>query len=144
MNKRELDFRRDLLDQMAGLWYPTIHVENHLSPGVPDLSFVLIAKGFETGWVELKSVIKPADVFVEASQHRWFERHCQYVPTCFLIDVNGTVFVVPGARHSQLMSVTNDKLIDNSTHRFLRDGLAHKLRPILMSMTRVSNRVFTT
>lgn len=143
MNKRELEFRRDLLDQMSGLWYPTIHVENHLSPGVPDMSFVLIAEGFETGWMELKSVVKAADVFVEASQHRWFERHYRFIPTCFLVEVNRTVFVIPGSRHAQLISLTDDKLVAHSICRFSRDGLAHKLRPVLVSMTKVSNRSFT-
>jgi hypothetical protein len=138
MNKRELEFRRDLLDQMSGLWYPTIHVENHLSPGVPDLSFVLNAKGFETGWVELKAVLKPSDVFVEASQFRWFQKHHAFIPTCFLIEVNKMVFVVPGARYDQLLSVTKDKLESNSIGWFSREGLAYKLRPILATMTRVN------
>lgn len=144
MNKRELEFRRDLLDQMSGLWYPTVHVENHLSPGVPDLSFVLIAPGFETGWMELKSVVKAADVFVEASQHRWFERHCKLIPTCFLVEVERVVFIIPGSRHTQLISATHDKLVENSICRFSREGLAHKLRPVLVSMTKVSDRSFAT
>jgi hypothetical protein len=143
MNKRELEFRRHLLDRMSGLWYPTIHVENHLSPGVPDLSFVLIAEGFETGWIELKSVVKSADVFVEASQHRWFERHCKFIPTCFLIEVSSTVYVVSGNRHTHLVSLTDNKLVDHAICRFSRDDLAHKLRPVLVAMTKVSNRAFS-
>jgi len=98
MNKAELEFRRELCERMAGKWTPTIHVENHLNPGVPDMSFVMSALNCETGWLELK-VSDGTRVKVEPGQHAWMRAHAERIPAHFLIKVDQMLFLVRGRSH---------------------------------------------
>lgn len=104
MNKRELEFRKALIKAMRGTWIPTIHVENHLNPGVPDLSFVLHSPGVETGWLELKAMAYswPLRITVEPGQHSWMEAHAHKVPAYFLIEVSGDLHLIHGRHHGRL------------------------------------------
>jgi len=102
MNQLELEFRRNLLDQMDGLWYHTVHAESPLYPGCPDISYIMIQRGCETGWLELKAP-KPAnqlDVHVESSQHGWIGKRHDRVPVHFLIDTGRSVCLVNGGHHA--------------------------------------------
>jgi len=89
MNKLELEFRRELVEKMGGTWTPTIHVENRLNPGVPDMSYVMTHLGCETGWLELKAYRLASDkrvsIKVERGQHEWMAAHAYRVPAHFLI-----------------------------------------------------------
>lgn len=81
--------------------------ENHVvAPGVPDLSYVMVGSGYETGWLELKAVraIGHTEVQfkVEPSQHGWIEDFCHRVPVHFLLAVNTSWFLFGGDRHHQL------------------------------------------
>lgn len=137
MNKLELAFRKDLIDTIGGRWIATIHVENHLNPGVPDLSYVMVAPGHETGWLELKAVPRPAPdkhlpIIIEPSQHYWMMRHAHRVPAHFLILVGTTCYLVRGTDHRTLsVSMTEDELnritIFSCNSKNLAGGLAAKL-----------------
>lgn len=93
---------------MLGLWIRTWHEDKEITPGVPDLSYVIIG-GYETGWLELKAV-EESDKFqfeIEPSQHQWIEAHCEWVPVHFLAAVGNDWFVVPGRYHKELAQKMN-------------------------------------
>jgi len=107
MKKQELTFRQNLVKLMGGRWIPSIHVENRLNPGVPDLSYVMYGAGHETGWLELKATTRSAMKFeVEQSQHQWMFKHAHRVPAHFLIEVKAgprsVYYLVSGTRHNEL------------------------------------------
>jgi len=105
MNQRELTFRQDLLIGMKKFWSVAIHVENHLNPGIPDLSFVMNGDSCETGWLELKSVAPEVShiwLTIEPGQHNWMELHARRIPAFFLIEVGCVIYLVYGIRHPEL------------------------------------------
>jgi hypothetical protein len=108
MNKRELAFRKSLIERMGGRWLVAIHVENHLNPGVPDLSYVMVADDHETGWLELKACVAPIrastplKIKIESSQFRWMSRYAHRVPSHFLIQVGDKCFLIDGKYHAEL------------------------------------------
>lgn len=114
MNTRELTFRKDLISRMGGRWVVSIHVENHLNPGIPDLSYVMVAPGHETGWLELKvSSRKNMSYSVESSQHQWMIKHADRVPAQFLIKVgygaDPEYYLVDGNKHNQLAAIKTEE-----------------------------------
>lgn len=102
-NKLELEFRKYIIAQMGARWYHVIHVENFLTPGVPDLSFVMTKGGCETGWLELKAVAESKKIHVEPTQHRWMEHHAKLVPAYFLILVDDDCYLIDGKHHAKLV-----------------------------------------
>lgn len=146
MNKRELDFRKDLIERMGGRWYAAIHVENHLNPGVPDMSYVMVAPGHETGWLELKAAparshIDSQLVFkVESSQHQWMIKYARRVPCHFLIKICGSAnryYLVSGTRHNELAGEVSERdLISHATSVFDDSNLIYGLTESLQSLTK--------
>lgn len=142
MNLRELEFRKRLIHDMGGHWTVTIHVENHLNPGVPDLSYVMAAPGHETGWLELKVAPQPAKrnplrFKVESSQHTWMIRHAHRVPSHFLIKVGTTCYLVGGTKHNELAkSLVEDDLLRIAVVVFSDDQIVNGLSPQLQRSTR--------
>lgn len=116
MNALELEFRKDLIRQLSGLWHPTIHMENNLNPGVPDLSYVMLMGDCETGWLELKAEKEPHDgnkirFGVERSQYSWMRKHSTRVPAHFLMSVGVMIYMLPGQFANVLSeSVTHQDL----------------------------------
>mgnify|MGYP003327821201 CR=1 FL=1 len=111
MTKLELEFRQELAKLMKGAWALTIHVENRLNPGVPDLSYVMNAPGSETGWLELKACndSKTLGIHVEPSQHRWFETHSAKVPSHLLIAVADRRYLVCSSNHRAFLRALNSE-----------------------------------
>lgn len=142
MNQRELAFRKDLIARMGGRWYAAIHVENHLNPGVPDLSYVMVAPGHETGWLELKvnasaAARKTVTFKVEPSQHQWMIKYAHRVPTHFLIKSARQYYLVAGVKHPQLAEVvTEADLIRIAAAVFDEDNLVQGLTTTLSGLTR--------
>jgi hypothetical protein len=95
------------------------HENRGISPGVPDLSFVMRGGSFETGWLELKAeepkngYIRPK---VQTSQIAWIEDHCEHIPVYILIAVADSWHLVHGSYIQELaQKITLDRLgeIDN-------------------------------
>jgi len=107
MTKHELEFRKWLMKTMAPFWLGTVHVENDLNPGVPDVSYVMRTPDCETGWLELKAVPRAIShqrtkFTLEPSQHRWFETHGSYVPGNILAAWGSRCYLFPGLVHHRL------------------------------------------
>jgi hypothetical protein len=139
MNARELEFRKKLIGRMGTRWLCAIHVESHLNPGVPDLSFVMNGTGFETGWLELKSVTSAKQHYtikVEPSQHRWMRKYAEFVPTYFLIEADTCLYLINGRHHDKLVPpVTVADLIAMSEWWVGDDNYAPTLAMILKYVT---------
>jgi len=140
MNKRELEFRKYLCQEMHGKWLVAINVENRLNPGIPDLAYVMAAPGHETGWLELKSVYAyrapKIDVRVEPSQHQWMIRYAKKVPTHFLIEVGPICYLVDGVHHNALSeSITQDDLRRLARAVIERKNIAAELPTVLREVT---------
>lgn len=145
MNQLELAFRKRLCAKMAGRWLVAIHVENHLNPGVPDLSYVMLDPRhpeFETGWLELKAVAaspKPRPK-LESSQHEWMRQYAHRVPTHFLILVGTRCYLLDGKCHSLLTAaITLEELEKLAIIAFEEEKLAQTLSVTLKGLTRREN-----
>lgn len=142
MQKRELIYRKWLLNQVGGRWLAAIHVENHLCPGVPDLSYVIMGAGHETGWLELKIALgrkgsQTIDLKVEPSQHHWMIRYARRVPTHFLIKFRDEHFLIDGVHHNELAkSLVADDLRRVALESYTDDTLAHGLIKSLSAVTK--------
>lgn len=114
----------------------TWHEDREINPGVPDLSYVVKPGRFETGWLELKAVLRTpgtSDVQyeIEPSQHTWVEAHCRRVPVHFLLGHGDEYYLLDGQHHKKLVRAISLKTLEELGHRFheseLRAGLAQKL-----------------
>ena len=139
MNTLELEFRKELIREMTGFWTPTIHVESHLNPGVPDLSYVMTKSGCETGWLELKALANSVmvSIKVERSQHQWMTAHANRIPAHFLILVGDQCFLVHGRNHKALLGTINlmDDLLPVTTATFHRSKIKSMLPSMLIAST---------
>ncbi len=123
---------------MSGIWLPSIHVENHLNPGVPDLSYVMLGGEYETGWLELKAVedAPTITIHVEPSQHRWIEAHCASVPVHLLLRVGRVAYLVCGSMHRRfLKSVTHEDLRSIALVGFQVEAMRAQLNKYLKEAT---------
>jgi len=89
---------------MVGLWIRTWHEDKEISPGVPDLSYVMLGGTFETGWIELKAEneSKWVKFRIEPSQHQWIRNHHNLIPVHFLVAVGDDWYLIPGNCHEEL------------------------------------------
>lgn len=142
MNKAELQFRRNLCNQMTGKWLVTIHVESHLNPGVPDLSYVMAGDNHETGWLELKvikwNVQNTTRVQIEPGQHAWMRDHSRRIPAHFLITDEETCWVISGKHYASLglLPLSKDELKALAASTFAIKELPLKLSLVLAAETR--------
>ena len=141
MAQRELAYRRHLIAEVGGRWLVAIQVESHLCPGIPDLSYVIVSPGHETGWLELKVALKSKGsknllLKVEPSQHQWMIRYAHRVPTHFLIKLGSDHFLIDGRFHQALAGpVTADDLRRTATAIFTDETLGKGLVDILSALT---------
>lgn len=139
MSKMELEFRKELVDAMGGTWTPTIHVESHLNPGVPDLSYVMTKSGCETGWLELKALpdSKMVTIKVERSQHQWMAAHAHRIPAHFLILVGEWCYLVHGRQHRKLVDALHltDEFLPLTSLVFHRTKIREILPATLIANT---------
>lgn len=115
---------------MRGLWYMTWHETGAISPGVPDLSYVMRGGGFETGWLELKGV----DGVVEQSQHDWMANHATLIPVHFLVIDKLNWWLIPGVFHKELFKRRPDELAYDHGDR--GPTMREKLSLVLKHVTR--------
>lgn len=104
MDKKEIVFRRELLMGMGRYWMADINPENDLTPGVPDITYMMYSPGTETGFLELKVSAYPdkLDVKLEPSQYLWFSTRAGRIPADFLILAGDKMCLFPGTRFNLL------------------------------------------
>lgn len=119
----ELQLRADVYRELHEFWVMTWHEDREISPGVPDVSYVMrfhVNPGYETGWLELKAELEPKEggtvkFKVRPSQHDWTERYLGLVPIHYLCALGTTWYLIDGVHHK--------KLAEPQSHESLR-GLA--------------------
>lgn len=141
----ETKLRHFIEPQMREQWMMTWHEDREITPGVPDLHYVM--KGppeekYRVGWLELKAIdtriTKSQRIGVEASQHQYLRRWVPYMPIHFLVRVQDHIYVVPGqwARElSQACCDTDMKLL--SLIDFDKSQITSALPPFLKEITRI-------
>ena len=124
----EMEFRKDIGQWMKGRWRMTWHEDREINPGVPDISYVMLPRDYETGWLELKAIRQPkTDNYkftVEPSQHEWISLHAGLVPVHFLMRAGEHIWLVEGKHHLKLMAPhTLAELNQLGFHMFNEDKL---------------------
>lgn len=140
--KPESKLRDFIKIQMSGRWIMTWHEDRDVNPGVPDISYVMSGEGYETGWLELKSVEnvkkETAHFEVQPAQHFWISNHHSRVPVHFLCSVDMSDFyLVPGSRHIQVAQPIHLKeleaiSIERMSAADFAVRLAHNLRKLTL------------
>jgi hypothetical protein len=120
----------------------TWHEDRQVSPGVPDLHYVIPADGFRVGWLEIKAIDKDINprnkIGVEASQHQYIRRWAPFMPIHFMICIVERVFVIPGRYHKEIPDATCYADISAlSDIQFQRQLIAEQLPPYLRKETAI-------
>ena len=145
----ELKFRRFIEPLMREHWMMTWHEDREITPGVPDLHYVMkdsdppgTQTGFRVGWLELKAIdsnVTPSQRFkIEPSQHQYIRRWHHHMPIHFMVRSIDDVFVIPGKYHTELASAVC--LADVSILadlRFKDHEIAAKLPTFLRKITAI-------
>lgn len=132
---------------MRDHWMMTWHEDREISPGVPDLHYVMCPEQgdmgkFRVGWLELKAIdkdISPKNrIGVESSQHQYIRRWVDHMPIHFMVRIIDRVFVVPGKFHKELQGASCYSDISViSDHQFHQSLITEELPPFLREVTRI-------
>lgn len=138
----ETQLRQFLAKAMADEWMMTWHEDREISPGVPDLHYVMRGGEYRVGWLELKAIdgnlTKARHICVEPSQHQYLRRWTPHMPIHFLVRILDMVFVIPGERSKELNQATT--LVDVAVLAVLQcelRDLAAELPPFLRLITKI-------
>lgn len=139
--KLETVLRQQLSQRMFGLWTMTWHEDRAISPGVPDLSFVMKGADCETGWLELKAVddepeYTHATLKIEPSQIEWMPKHAKVCPVYFLVAVGPVCYLIDGGHAKELSQmISYDQLRRIADIYFPRKQLREELSRALIVRT---------
>ncbi len=141
----ETKLRSYIIAPMKEHWMMTWHEDREITPGVPDLHYVMKGEPgeqFRVGWLELKAIdtriTKSQRIGVEPSQHQYLRRWVDHMPIHFMVRIQEQIYIVPGkwARElSQACCEADMKLL--STINFPQQQLEIVLPPFLKEITRI-------
>lgn len=146
MNSPELKFRRLLGEKMKGLWLMSWHEDREISPGIPDLHYVMNDDStlFRVGWLELKAVdselSNKTKIKIEPSQHQYITRWQSHMPIDFFIRIVDHVYLVDSQWHKVIPTFTDTKQMRGvSIDWFHIDHISTGLPALLKKITRVNH-----
>jgi hypothetical protein len=144
----EMRFRRFVANNMADHWMMCWHEDREISPGVPDLHYVMkgsypgksIVTPAVTGWLELKALDDPLSksnrIKVEPSQKQWMQKWGKIVPIHFCVRIERTIFIVPSSKAPLLDEFYSiDSFEDNSIIQFFENDIQKELPRVLRVLT---------
>ena len=139
MKPAELRFRHWLGPKMADQWMMTWHEDRHISPGVPDLHYVM-GIGHRVGWLELKALdagmINGYKIRVEPSQHQYIRRWLPFMSIHFLVRIKRHIYLIDGVEHVNLSAaVDENSLAAMSVCQFHQDDILKYLPDHLRKIT---------
>jgi hypothetical protein len=140
MEHPETILRRTVKKNMSGTWEMTWHEDRQVSPGTPDISYVMIHAHCETGWLELKAIagLTPAPwrFKLEPSQPEWMQRHADRVPVHFLVAVRETCWLIHGREWRMLQLPVSELMLDTvCIIKFEFSDMRRVLAPVLIDLT---------
>lgn len=141
----ETKLRQYIVAPMKEEWMMTWHEDREISPGVPDLHYVmkgLPGEQFRVGWLELKAIdtniTASQRIGIKSSQHQYLRRWCEHMPILFLVRIQNWMYVVPGAYHAELsMASCETDMVLLSLINFEQTQLQEVLPPFLRDLTRI-------
>lgn len=123
------------------------HEDRHISPGVPDLHYVMVNGEdsrieYRVAWLELKAIdtelFPTCRIKVEPSQHQFIRRWLPHMPIHFLIRVKKTLYLVDGIHHAAIPEIHNaDDMRLICTVTCHQADVVKVLAPILKTLTRI-------
>lgn len=143
MKKSNLEaaFRHFLADAMRDHWHMTWHEDGGISPGVPDLHYVMKSKdnSFNIGWLELKACSafdSNLNFKVEPSQHAYFEKWARLMPIHFCIRIGDRIVILDAKHHRELALCKKiEQLIELPITYFHKSDISKVLTLILKKVT---------
>lgn len=139
----ETKLRRVVEKAMAEHWLMTWHEDREISPGVPDLHYVMkSSEPHRVGWIELKAIdkqlTKTQRLSVEPSQHQYLRKWGPHMPIHFMVRVQERIFIVP-AKYSREVSLVccRADLAAISDLQFDAIDIADHLPAFLREITRI-------
>lgn len=139
MKPAELKFRHWLGPLMAPYWNMTWHEDKEISPGVPDLHYVMkdqigvgmhrnVVYPYRVGWLELKALevsLNPTKrIEVQPSQHDYVRRFGSVMPIHFLVRIENNIILVDSKYHQELALAENLEDIEEIASGFWRSEVA--------------------
>lgn len=124
----------------------TWHEDREITPGVPDLHYVMKNAdhpwGQRVGWIELKALDKqltPSQkLCVEPSQLQYIRRWRDYMPIHFLVRIQERVYVIPGKYADNVARAQcRADLAIIADIQFDVDQMEEMLPPFLREQTRI-------
>jgi hypothetical protein len=128
---------------MTGQWMMTWHEDRGISPGVPDLHYVMLGDDkYRVGWLELKSIDREitatSRIKIEPSQHQYMRRWLPHMPIHFLVRANKIVYLVDGKYAAALSLLDSpNSICAISVGHFHQDQIVTHLPPLLKVITRI-------
>lgn len=112
ITKPESRFRDFLSQLMKSYWRMSWHEDGDVSPGIPDLHYVMRGVPHRVGWLELKAVdgtYSPSNCFdIKATQHQYIRKWNEVMPIHFLVRVEDTIYLIHSEYHHQLAFAKNE------------------------------------
>jgi hypothetical protein len=135
----ETVLRRVVKNGMSGAWEMTWHEDRQVSPGTPDISYVMF-DNCETGWLELKALDglerQPWTFKLEPSQPSWIERHAGRIPINLLVAVGTHCWLLDGRSWVILQRpIREEQLTHASLVQFEFPDMRRVLTPELIRLT---------
>lgn len=144
LNKPEAELWQQVRSEMSGHWLATRHEDGEISPGVPDIHYVLLSgdRRYRVGWLELKIIYAVSKnkhrVRIEPSQHQYIRRWGSHMPIHFLIGTASRVYLIDSIYHDVVSDISDYrelKLI--SVDHFNNTDIGTRLPPLLRNITRI-------
>lgn len=139
----ETKLRRAVDKAMEPYWEMTWHEDREITPGVPDLHYVMLGDTpHRVGWLELKAIdtqiTKSQRVGVEPSQHQYLRKWAGLMPIHFMVRVQERIFIIPGSFSRELsMASCRGDLAVISYIQFDQSEIADYLPKFLRDITRI-------
>jgi hypothetical protein len=141
----EMRFRRFVSNNMVDHWQMCWHEDREISPGVPDLHYILRDSDSQrypkvTGWLELKALDEPLSksnrIKVEPSQKQWMPKWGPLVPVHFLVRIERQIFLFGWYHAAQLGNLVDfDEAKILSITNFFENDIQKELPKTLKLLT---------
>lgn len=140
----ETQLRRSVDNKMGPYWKMTWHEDREITPGVPDLHYVMTERDvdYRVGWLELKAIntqiTASQRIHVQPSQLQYARRWHMVMPIHFLVRVQERIFVIDAKYADHITRATcRGDLAVIADIQFDEDQMEDFLPQFLRDLTRI-------